>query len=313
MLAFGGGLFVAVPLVAQTLPANSKLLITSVRTGNTDVFWIDPATGDAFNITKTPNSEERYPCWSPDGKRVVFTSNRASPPGTEAYNLYLANADGSGLKQLTFEKGNAVCYFTSWAGPRIYFGLDRANGKPALIGRIDPDGENFTEIAEARDPNISPDGKKIAYTERVGKGFCVFVMDADGKNRRQLTAHENEIGAVTPVWSSDGKRICYSDQVGEALELFVCDADGKNQKQLTKLGKVASSSAWSPDGKFITFRVTDEAYWRNADSKDKAYREKLAAKRPVWVMNSDGSDPRIIEVLQYQSAIDGSRPVWQPK
>ncbi|MBC7892557.1 MAG: hypothetical protein H7Y12_10115, partial [Sphingobacteriaceae bacterium] len=44
----------------QPIPPGHKLLITSVRTGNTDVFWIDPATGDAFNVTKTPKSEERY-------------------------------------------------------------------------------------------------------------------------------------------------------------------------------------------------------------------------------------------------------------
>ena len=44
-----------------------KLLVTSVRTGDTEVFVADPTTGDMFNVTRSPKSEDRYPCWSPDG------------------------------------------------------------------------------------------------------------------------------------------------------------------------------------------------------------------------------------------------------
>ena len=61
--------------------------------------------------------------------------------------------------------------------------------------------------------------RTIAFTDRVNKGHVVFLMDSDGRNRRQLTAHEREIGAVTPTWSPDGRRLLYSDQVGQALEL----------------------------------------------------------------------------------------------
>ena len=138
-------------------------------------------------------------------------------------------------------------------------------------------------------------------------------MDADGKNRRQLTTHEDEMGAVHPVWSPDGTKILYSDQVGEQLEIFVCDADGRNQKQLTSLGKISTSAAWSPDGKWISFRVTNTAYWINPKERDKAYEDKEGDKRPVYVMASDGSNPRVIEVLRYQCAIDGSRAAWQPR
>jgi TolB protein len=97
------------------------------------------------------------------------------------------------------------------------------------------------------------------------------------------------------------------------LEIFVCDAAGKNVTQLTKLGKICTSAAWSPDGKWISFRVTDTAYWRNPKEMEKAYKDKLADKRPVYVMKADGSDPHVIEVLRYQCAMDGSRAAWKPK
>lgn len=308
------GLSVIFSTAVTTRPAprgelsGHTLLITSIRTGDTEIFAIDPETGDARNISRSPQSEDRYPMWSPDGKRIVFTSNRS---GGNVFNIFVMDADGKNVKQLTQEKDPAVCYFPTWQKDRIMFGLDR-NGKGSMA-TVSPDGSDFKIIADGRDPCLSPDGKTVAFTEAVGKGFCVFAIDSDGKNKRQLTTHEDEIGAVCPTWSPDSKKILYSDQVGEALEIFVCDADGKNQTQLTKLGKISSSPGWSPDGKWITFRVTDTAYWRNANSRDAAYKEKEGDKRPVWVMKADGSDARVLEVLRYQCAIDGSRGAWKPR
>jgi TolB protein len=290
--------------------SGNKLLTTSIRTGDTEVFIIDPVTGDAFNVTKAPASEERYPIWLPDGKRVVFTSNREDG---KTFNLYLANADGSSVKKLTNETNGAVYYFPSVQadGKKIWFSL--AKDEKAVIGYVSHDGKVYQEVANGRDGAISPDGKKIAFTQKTGKGFPVFVMDADGKNVKQITEHEDEIGAVAPTWSPDGKKILYADQVGDFLELFSCDLDGKNQKQLTSLNKISSSGAWSPDGQYITFRVTDFAYWRDAQTRDKTYIEKSADKRPVYIMRADGTDVQLIETLHYHCAIDGSRAAWKPK
>jgi TolB protein len=47
-----------------------RILITSVCTGNTEVFVVDPDVGDAQNLTHSPKSEDRYLCWSPDGKWI---------------------------------------------------------------------------------------------------------------------------------------------------------------------------------------------------------------------------------------------------
>ncbi|AEI49993.1 TolB family protein [Runella slithyformis] len=287
--------------MAETLQ-KSRFLITSVRTGDTDIFSVNPVTGDAVNLTKSPKSEERYPAWSPDGRKIIFTSNRADG---KTYHYFIANADGSNVRQLTHLAPGTVAYWASWTadGTYIYFN----EGNSSQIYRVRPDGSDLKAAAEGRDANISPDGKKLVYTQKGTKAWGVWVMNADGTNRRQIVTNESEIGGIAPVWSADGKKIAYSMQVGDYAELFVCNADGSENKQLTDLKQISSSPAFSPDGKFITFRVTNEAYWRDAKKMKLTYDEKAGDKRPIWVINSDGSTPQMVEVLHYQCAMDGSR------
>lgn len=299
----------SLPALAQklSLPVGYTLLITSVKTGDTEIFVTDPVTGTSINVTKAPLSEERYPAWSPDGRKIVFTSNRQDK---QTFDLYIADADGSNTIQLTHLPKGAVAYWPSFTtdGKFIYYN----EGNTSMIHRISPDGQNAKAMASGRDGNISPDGKKIVYTQQGKKGYGVWVMDMNGENRQQIITHESEIGGIAPVWSYDNKKIAFSGQVGPYAEIFVCDADGKNLQQLTQLKQISSSPAFSRDNSYITFRVTNEAYWRDAAKRAKTYEEKAGDKRPVWLMKADGSEVQLIEPLHYQCAMDGSRAEWKP-
>ena len=279
-----------------------KILITSVRTGDTEIFVVDATTGDAFNVSKAPKSEERYPAWQPNGKQVIFTSNREDG---KTYQYYMANLDGSNTKKITNLPTGAVAYWGAFTadGQWIYFN----EGATAKIFRVHPDGSGQQEVAEGRDANVSGDGKRLVFTQKGPKGFGVWTMNTDGTDRRQIIPNESEIGGIAPVWSADGKKIAFSGQAGDYAEIFTCNADGSDLKQVTNLKQISSSPAFSPDGSYITFRVTDEAYWRDAKKMKTAYDEKAGDKRPVWTIKADGSDAKIVEVLRYQCAIDGSR------
>jgi TolB protein len=284
-----------------------QLLVTLVRTGDTEIFVVDPETGDARNVSRSPRSEDRYPCWSPDGKRIAFASNRDGP-----YNLYVMDADGGNVKRLV--NSPATCYMPSWQrtadGERIVFGMH--GDKPEMAG-IRPDGSDLKVLGDGHDPTLAPDGKRICYTGHAKGGVTVFVMDADGANKRQVVKDISKVGATFPNWAPDSKRIVYSFPVGEALELFVVNADGTENRQLTKLGKVSTPAAWSPDGNWISFRSTDERYWSDPKKMQKVYADKPADKRPVWVIRPDGADAHVIECLRFQCAIDGSRASWKPQ
>lgn len=283
-------------------PEHTQFLITTVRTGDTEIFIVDPVTGDAFNVTKSPGSEERYPAFHPNGKQVIFTSNREDG---KTYNYYISDSDGSNLKKITHLTEGSVAYWASFTadGEWIYFN----EGNSSKVYRVKPDGSQQEVTAEGRDANISPDGKKLVYTRKGQKAWGVWIMDWNGKNPVQIIPNESEIGGIAPVWSPDGKRVAFSMQIGEIAEIFSCNADGSDLRQLTDLKQISSSPAYSPDGRFITFRVTNEAYWRDQQKMKQTYDEKAGDKRPVWEMNSDGSNARIVEVLHYQCAMDGSR------
>ena len=286
--------------------AGNKLLLTSVRTGDTEVFVVDPDSGDAQNLTRSPDSEERYPCWSPDGRHVAFISDRTKTP-----NLYVMDADGGNVRQIV--SSAAVCYMPSWqrtaGGERIVFGM---HGQRPEMASVKPDGTDLNMLGDGHDPTLSPDGKSICYTGQVKDGVSVFVMNAVGQHKRQVVEEVSKVGATFPNWSPDSKSIVYSFPVGDALELFVVDVDGQHLRQLSKLGKISTPAAWSPDGKWISFRHTDERYWSNKERMVKIYAEKPADKRPVWVIRSDGTDAHVIECLRFQCAIDGSRASWKP-
>lgn len=298
--------------LATALPAadlaDHRLLVTSVRTGDTEVFIANPVTGDLTNVSRSPQSEDRYPCWSPDGKRICFMSDRE---GTT--NLWICNVDGSRVRRLN--RTPDVCYMPSWQktprGERIVFGQ---HGTKPRMTSIRPDGTGTEDLGEGHDPTLSPDGKLICYTGHAEGGVTVFVMNHDGTHRRQLVKAISKVGATFPNWSPDSKQIVYSFPVGEALELFIINLDGTGQRQLTTFSgtSVCTPSAWSPDGRWISFRKTDERYWSNPERMRKVYAEKPADKRPVWLIHPDGSDARIVEPLRYQMAIDGSRASWKP-
>jgi len=294
-----------------------KLLTSSFRTGDPEIFVVDLGTGDALNLTPHSHSYNRYPAWAPDGSRVSFVSDRDS-----AFNLFLVNADGTRLKQLTHESAGVVAGMQSWTadGKWIYFGLfgkdvgsPWTNSKNGLICRISPDGSGFQIVGEGIDGAVSPDGTKIVFARNLSQGHALFLMNSDGSGVRQITTHEDPLGGVHATWSPDGRHIIYADSVGDALELFMCDPDGKNIRQLTTLGKGATSPSVLPDQKYISFRLAEDIYWRDGARSDRAYKERKADLRPVWVMGFDGSNPHVVEPLHYQTMIDGSRASWKPR
>lgn len=125
-------------------------------------------------------------------------------------------------------------------------------------------GEDLFKLEGAVDPQVSPDGSKIAYvrlaTDVMADKAVPSIWLVDVATGRQVPLVAGPGAHRSPRWSPDGKRIAYVSSNGASPELHVRWLDGGADSNLTVLPEAPGGIAWSPDGKSIAFamRVPDE-------------------------------------------------------
>lgn len=286
--------------------------------------------------------------WSPDGTKIAFDSSRALD-GSDAdnpnstFNVWIVNADGSGLGPLTKLIPLAPgippegSFMDSWSpdSSKITFESERvldgsnAFGTQYNIWVANADGSGATPLTKLSQASSflaswSPDGTKIAFESgrvldgsdsSIGNGITnVWVMNADGSSVTPLTQKTactseigNRAGPFASAWSRDGSKIvltsnCALDGSNAAivtLNIWVVKSDGTGLTPLTKLTANVFSEGpiWSPDGSRIFFdsiRALDGSDTANTNNTDN-----------IWVMNSDGSGATPLTKLTAAGANSG--------
>jgi TolB protein len=212
-----------------------------------------------------------YPTFTPDGSSLLFSSNRNG-----AFDLYLLRFGEKQLFQLTQNVGNVVSPDYSPNGQKIVFVNQVGDGLPA-IWSVNSDGLNPHLVYAGADEIVavtwSPNGEQIAYAMSIGVPleYEIFIMNADGKNHRQVSQGLNGIGGSLD-WSPDGKSLLiYAGPVGDK-DIYSIDIATGNYVQLTD-GENNAGASYSPDGLYIVFNSL-----RNDDQAD------------LYIMRVDGSN-----------------------
>lgn len=321
VLVFAGG---ALPGVNAAFPGeNGKIVFTSLRVGGQhDVYVMNPDGSNQTRLT-TYSGHDVDPSWSPDGTKIAFASTRDggymyqifvmnadgsnqtqltdfgenmnpvwSPDGTKiafqgAYGdgIYVMNADGSDVMQLTFAEDSDP----GWSPDGAKIAFSRCVSGPSCtnidIFVMDADGGNPVNITNNASldyqPDWSPDGTKLVYVRRLaGYNTDLFSINADGTGRTRLTYTTGQNHEFQPAWSPDGSMILYSAAISPSLEyeVFVMNSDGSNPTNLTNNAASDYSPDWQPvnaGGQSTTFTPTNDAYVSQAKPKNAFGAKKI--------------------------------------
>ena len=232
----------------------------------------------ATRITSGP-AFDMQPRFSPDGKRIAYSSDRDG-----LWNIWTMDPDGRNAKQISHER-NWFVNSPAWAADGQYIFARRHFVKERSLGAgeiwmFHVSGAQGLQVTEkngwqkdAGEPAASPDGRYLYYSKDVTPGQSFeYNKDPNGTIyaviRRDLTTGKErpfvtvQGGSVTPRPSPDGKSLAYVRRVRLASKLFIRDIDsGRDRAVFDHLDKDLQEAwaihglypqyAWTPDGKAI--------------------------------------------------------------
>lgn len=255
-------------VVRPDLSADGKHFVMRVPRRTQDDIVVVSRDGTNWRDLTNDKFFDRYPRWSPNGRQIVFTSDRGG-----GYEIWMIDADGTNLRQITFG-GTAGTSFPIWSpdGRQLLYRTDGANftldlgkswqeQKPQPLPMPDNPGEYFVAW------DWSPDGKKLSglfntadAAGRTGAAIRVGHFSFETKRYEELGNYE-----AVPMWLPDSRRLVFASEG----KISIADTVTKTVKPLLlELLPQVRSVAVSRDGSFLYYTL-------------------LSSESDVWLLDLD--------------------------
>ena len=225
-------------------PKTAKIVFTSTRDGNKEIYTMNPNGSQQVRLTHNP-ADDLYPTWSPTGEQILFVSNRHGLP-----DLYVMDADGKSERRV-FAKG-ARREDPSWSadGKQIAYERRDRDGWAIYIATLDTKAE--VRVASGIDPAWAPRRSELAFVGAVDGQIALLNLQAPPRKLIQ----GGGISMRNPKWSPSGKRFIFSGREWDldraefkTAVLYTVNRDGTALKQVVKRTKLAFlGPVWSPQG-----------------------------------------------------------------
>jgi len=228
-----------------------------------------PAKAAPWRLTNDA-VDARSPAWTPDGREVIFSSNRrgrqdlwrlsVSPSGTPTR---LAGVGGDVFRVAISPRGQRLLYEQQTSSSCLWKIPIGSNERAQPLRVTSTTKEDIF-------PHYSPDGKRIAFQSDRSGVFEIWVCDGDGSNARQVTAFGTGMSG-SPRWSPDGRTIVFDSSVEKNWDIWAIRAEGGSPVRLTRNPAEDVIPKWSRRGDWIYFAST------------------RTGRYEIWKMRADGS------------------------
>lgn len=200
-------------------------------------------------------TNDMFGAFSPDGRQIAFTSDRTGDP-----EIFVANRDGSGVRQLTAMPGRDAHPAFSPDGRWLAFQSPRDGGDVQLYVMPAGGGEPRRVVRTTGFcgvPVWSPDGRQLVFQcsgQVRGPGSAtapwrLYLVNADGRGLRQISFGPGN--DQVPVWSRDGRRLMFFSNRAGTDQLYELDLANGGISRLTEGPDTHRAASYSPDGRLI--------------------------------------------------------------
>ena len=271
--------------VCGKVPTTAKIVFSSFRDDNLEVYIMNPDGTEQVNLTRNRASDFDA-VWSPTGEQILFVSDRVRDR-----DLYLMEPDGSNVRRV-FRKA-AYREHPTWSPDGKQIAYQRVEAGESWIYTAKIDGTNEEKTVFGREPTWSPDGKEIAFiTGRAGH-TRIWLFNLQTWRQKLLLPEDAIPWMWTPAWAPSGEKLAFAwlnhfPFVGffHRQTIYIVNRDGTGIKKIVdEAGNRANMPVWSPSGDMLLY------YQRPGDNRSQIFKIALVGGDPVQLTHIGWNGP----------------------